>query len=295
MTVAAVIVTYNRKQLLMENLDCLMMQTYQVDSIIIIDNASTDGTENTLREKGYFERLSLDYIVMDHNSGGAGGFSYGVEYAHKKGFDFIILMDDDGKPYDCSTMENLCEKAKEIYLSKNKLLMLNSLVTYDGKNLSFGFGYIDEAIVKAQENNEVLMDSISPFNCTLVSKDLVDRIGVPRADFFISCDEREYNNRAKKHHAFIATVAKSVYLHPQARDTVVHVGEKYYELFPTPFKEYYYTRNRICIEKTMKNALLIFMERMYAITKLEDQKIKRYYYCIKAVCDAVLNRMGKRI
>lgn len=295
MTIAAVIVTYNRKQLLMENLDSLIMQTYQLDSIIIIDNASTDGTENILREKGYFERLPLDYIVMDHNSGGAGGFSYGVEYAYKKGFDFIVLMDDDGRSYDCSTMENLCEKAKEIYLSKNKLLMLNSLVTYDGKNLSFGFGYTDEEITRAKKNNEVLMDSINPFNCTLVSKELVDQIGVPRADFFISCDEREYNNRAKMSNAFIATVAKSAYLHPQARDTVVYVGEKYYEIFPTPFKEYYYTRNRICIEKNMKNIVHIFMERMYVITKLEDQKAKRYCHCVKAVFDAVFNRMGKRI
>lgn len=295
MTVAAVIVTYNRKQLLMENLDGLMMQTYQMDSIIIVDNASNDGTENALKEKGYFERLPLDYIMMEYNSGGAGGFSYGVQYAYKKGFDFIILMDDDGRPYNCRTIENLCEKAEEIYLSKSKLLMLNALVTYDGEHLSFGFGYTDEEINIAQKNNEVLMDSISPFNCTLISKELVAKIGVPRADFFISCDEREYNNRAKMNNAFIATVAKSIYLHPQAKDIVVCLGKKWYETFSTPFKEYYYTRNRICIEKNVKTTLHDFIERIYVITKLEDQKAKRYYYCVKAVFDAVFNRMGKRI
>lgn len=42
--IAAVVVTYNRKELIGECLDAILLQTYPVDSIILIDNASTDGT-----------------------------------------------------------------------------------------------------------------------------------------------------------------------------------------------------------------------------------------------------------
>ncbi len=55
-TIAAVVVTYNRKELLIECLDALMNQTYPLDGIYIIDNASSDGTPELLLEKGYINK-----------------------------------------------------------------------------------------------------------------------------------------------------------------------------------------------------------------------------------------------
>ncbi len=47
--VAAVVVTYNRKQLLKENISCLMSQTLREKmDIVIIDNHSSDGTKEVL-------------------------------------------------------------------------------------------------------------------------------------------------------------------------------------------------------------------------------------------------------
>lgn len=46
--VIAVVVTYNRKKLLLECLDAIFQQTYSISRLILIDNCSTDGTMNEL-------------------------------------------------------------------------------------------------------------------------------------------------------------------------------------------------------------------------------------------------------
>ena len=84
--IAAVVVTYNRKELLKECLDALLRQTYSVDSIILIDNASNDGTPEFLKENGYLDNPKIDYVRLPENTGSAGGFYDGVKRGYKKGF-----------------------------------------------------------------------------------------------------------------------------------------------------------------------------------------------------------------
>ena len=87
--IAAVVVTYNRKELLKECLDALLAQTHPLDSIILIDNASTDGTPEFLKEKGFLDNPKIDYVRLSENSGGAGGFYEGMKRGYEKGFDWV--------------------------------------------------------------------------------------------------------------------------------------------------------------------------------------------------------------
>ena len=52
---AAVIVTFNRKNLLGENIRMLLKQTRPFDKIFVVDNCSTDGTPEYLAEQGWME------------------------------------------------------------------------------------------------------------------------------------------------------------------------------------------------------------------------------------------------
>ena len=100
-TVCAVVVTYNRKELLLECMRGLLAQTRPLDAIYIIDNASTDGTPELLKEKGYinsaFKEPNISYVRMPENTGGAGGFHEGIKRAYEDGCDWIWVMDDDVK------------------------------------------------------------------------------------------------------------------------------------------------------------------------------------------------------
>lgn len=293
MKIAGVIVTYNRKKLLSENIKALLMQTKQLDAIIIIDNNSTDGTQEYIENMvSHFNNLC--YVKLDINTGGAGGFYHGVKYAYENGYDFILLMDDDGKPYKKDTIELLLNRAIELY-QKNQKLFVNSLVTYDGINTSFELKYNLNDINNARSNNDILLDDVAPFNCTLITKELVQEMGFPRADYFMSCDEREYLFRARKNGAFVATVPESIYQHPKAKDKVVKIFGSHHEIISSPKKEYYFVRNRMVTRGKMIYVIYYFAERMFTIIFLENSKKQRIINLIKATRDAIHKKMGERV
>ena len=90
--IVAVVVTYNRLALLTGLIERLR-QVPECDEILVVDNASTDGTG---------EWLAAQSDVVGHtlptNTGGAGGFHEGLRLAMERGADLAWLMDDDGKP-----------------------------------------------------------------------------------------------------------------------------------------------------------------------------------------------------
>ena len=57
--VIAIIVTYNRKELLKESIEALLQQTYKNFDILVIDNASTDGTYETI--SSYIDNNQIKY------------------------------------------------------------------------------------------------------------------------------------------------------------------------------------------------------------------------------------------
>ena len=95
-TIAAVVVTYNRKELLLENVKALLNQTWQSPDIIVIDNHSTDGTREALEP--FLATGQIQYVDTGSNLGGAGGFQYGIRYAAERGYDYVWVMDDDCIP-----------------------------------------------------------------------------------------------------------------------------------------------------------------------------------------------------
>ena len=101
--VAAVVVTYNRVDKLGRVLDSILAQTRPVDRLIVIDNASTDSTPQLLAV--YDDDPRVEVVRLDSNTGGAGGFSAGMERAYERGADWVWIMDDD-----CYTEESALEK-----------------------------------------------------------------------------------------------------------------------------------------------------------------------------------------
>lgn len=95
-TVTAVVVSYNRPQLLRECLDGLAAQTRPVDRVIVVDNASTDDAARVARE----HPIHAEVTELSCNYGGAGGFCAGMALALEPPHDptFVWVMDDDTVP-----------------------------------------------------------------------------------------------------------------------------------------------------------------------------------------------------
>ena len=90
--VFAMVLTYNRKQLLRDCLASLRAQSRRCDRILVIDNASTDGTAEMLSSLGDDQ---VTAYCLPNNIGAAGGYNAGMRFAYELGADFIWAMDDD--------------------------------------------------------------------------------------------------------------------------------------------------------------------------------------------------------
>ncbi|MDI9624352.1 MAG: glycosyltransferase family 2 protein [Methanothermobacter sp.] len=213
MRIAAVVVTYNRKKLLIECLEALRRQTRPLNAIYIIDNASTDGTSELLFEKGYIRSLNngtstiknlydgkpikVVYVRMHKNTGGAGGFHEGVKRAYNDGYDWLWLMDDDVEP-----LTDTLEKLLHMYGKIKKVSALVPVRYYNGlpfiqetKKLDFkNFlkGYIYDSVTEDDLKMEYFKITTISFEGPLINTKAVDKVGFPDKDFFIIADDTEY-------------------------------------------------------------------------------------------------------
>lgn len=300
MSVAAVVVTYNRKEELLKNLHAILGQTRLVDRYYIIDNHGSDGTEEILRKDGILDNAVIEYVYLPENIGGAGGFYTGVKQAYDAGYDYICLMDDDGRPSDDGMMEQLLKVAEKLH-SKNPKLMLNSLVLdLDGERMAFGLTGLnskDEACAKAQDG--LLYGTINPFNGTLISKELVAEIGFPNPAFFIKGDEEDYQLRAVKAGALIATVTDAVYLHPLAEKKSIRIGRKVLsETTEASWKEYYRARNLTCIfhREGMNGVWMRHVVRQSLLAlRYSDTRVKTVLRIMKGCLHGLFGKLGRTI
>lgn len=301
MKVSSVIVTYNRKELLVNNIDMLLSQSWHIDTIYVIDNHSTDNTKEYLFQRGYLNNKQVVLVELPENIGGAGGFYEGTRKAYDDGADFIWLMDDDGHPYNNTTLASMMNFINKHHL-ENKLLMLNSLVISESNKLSFGTSKINT--VQDMERlceDGCTKDFISPFNGTMITRELVKKIGFPNREFFIKGDETDYYRRAKKVGAFIATVMESVYYHPNLKTEYKKIcGKEIGITLEAHWKEYYRVRNYTYMYKTNKEygeLLKFYMIRFIGLVfgKTNQKKSSIFRMHLKGIGDGFASKLGKRV
>lgn len=211
--ICAVIVTYNRPELLCRCVEKLLGQDYPVD-ILIYDNHSSKDTKGMLGEQGLLNNRVM-FHYADSNTGGSGGFYNGMEMAMNKGYDALWLMDDDGYPICTNTLSTIIKAWER--LNYEDLCVLNSLVVCDEETLQLSFSmdreFDGKKMIKRAKGG-LLKDLNSPFNGTFIPANLARMIGYPMKEFFVYGDETEYMLRAKSAGATIYSVVDSLYFHP---------------------------------------------------------------------------------
>ena len=190
---AAVVVTYNRKELLSSCISCLLSQEYPCD-ILIIDNASTDGTEEMLQP--LIDAGKIRYHNTGENLGGAGGFAEGMKTALKMGYEYLWLMDDDTEVHT--------DALKELFDADRRLGGAYGFLS--------GVAYFRETDEPCRMNiqrtdwHTKVSDYESPevpvvmatFVSFFVKAETVRRFGLPIREFFIWADDLEYSRRISR-------------------------------------------------------------------------------------------------
>lgn len=287
-----IIVTYNRLPLLRECLENVMNQTYPIDNILVVNNASTDGTTE------YLESMKDRIAVLNElaNGGGAKGFSDGVRYVHKNiDTDYVLMIDDDAM-----LMPDYMERINEAIQNNSDVMAFAGTVKAHGnisgehrkrkacKNGNWKLIRVPEA----EYQNDFFECDIATF-CGLVFKaSIISKIGFPIADYFIWSDDTEYTLRIRKY-SRILNVNKAILNHktkPAKTDEV-------------SWKVYYDVRNHADVIKrhgTLLNLLTFIRKKsvhafkLYLRWKKTGQDTDKYNYLIyrDGLRDFFLRRFG---
>jgi len=217
--VAAVVVTYNRKDLLLENIESLLKQTVADKlTVVIIDNASTDGTRDSIQ--AYIDNKQIIYINTGENLGGAGGFQYGIRYATEHQFEYIWVMDDDCIPTENALEEFLnCDRklnGQYGFLSSKVLWKDNNIckMNIQRKTLTKYVTDFDEKL-----STVAMASFVSLFMPTKV----VLKVGLPIKEFFIWTDDWEYTRRISQNYScYLLTT--SVVIHKSANNIGANIA-----------------------------------------------------------------------
>ncbi len=211
--VFAVTVTYNRKELLRLCLQAILAQTRVPDVVMVINNASTDGTAEMLSR----DFPTVEVITLPENVGGAGGFHAGMQAAYAQGATWIWLMDDDGMPSPTCLAALLAIEHPALPLRAPLVLQSDG----DPEALAFplrGKQHVrlcTRADAEAHADHGLLHDRCSPFNGLLIHRRVPEQIGFPKAEFFIWGDEVEFLLRALKAKLAVATLVTAEFRHPR--------------------------------------------------------------------------------
>ncbi len=211
--VAVAVVTFNRRQLLAECLEAILAQTHPVERVFVVDNASTDGTPELLRDRGLIDEPRLTYIRLERNLGGAGGFSRAVEEARGVECDWIWLMDDDAEPPRESLGRLMASAAAA---DPANAALAQRAISPDGSVQLNARGFLGRRPsplpLEAYEGGSEPEVDFATFVGFAVRARVARAIDPPRADFFIWADDYEYCCRVRSHGA-VRVVATSSIVH----------------------------------------------------------------------------------
>lgn len=242
-SVCLVVVTYNRLNELKRLMNYVNQQSKKVDKIIVVNNGSTDGTNEWINSQNYI------YQIIQENKGSAGGFYIGLVKALEFGFEYVWIMDDDGYPEENNLFELWKHrKADEI---------IASVCISDEDKETLSFPYTDKKTGRKFEKyselklhfNDLIKDWASPYNSLLISKNILSNNGLPNPKLFIWGDEVEYFFRLKKMGVKFNTALKSIQYHPINRQKFTsYRGSKYYDN-KIDWRAYCYFRNQAFISR----------------------------------------------
>lgn len=198
--VAAIVVTYNRKELLKECIEALLNQDYSNCDVIIVDNASTDGTKEYIED--YIADQKIIYRNTGANLGGAGGFNYGMKAAYELGCDYMWLMDDD-----CIVHKDSLVKLIEADGAIGEYGFLSSKVLWQDDSICRM--NIQKTSIKNKvsdwdtDRQKIIMATFVSF---FVKTKIVEEVGLPIKEFFIWADDIEYSRRiSRKYDCYLIT------------------------------------------------------------------------------------------
>ena len=201
-TLIVVICNWNKKDDVIECLDSVYDARIAKMSVIVVDNASTDGSIEALEN---YNKFSFTLIKNVQNLGGSGGFNTGINAALKIGCEYIHLLDNDAK-VEAKTFSNaltLFKKNPEVGVIGSKILNSedSSIIQEMGANLDWDNFNYKPNFSNEKDSNEIpsiVNCDYVPACSVTIRTELIQQVGLMDERFFLYWDDIEWFHRISK-------------------------------------------------------------------------------------------------
>jgi len=243
LSVASVTVAYNDAIVLPRQMDALLRQTRPPQEVVVVDNASSDGASALLAER----YPGVTVLAMSQNLGWGGAMGVGLAYAAlEKRHDWVLMLDADSVP-DLDFLETLIQGIDSLRTEDGEVGMVAPLCIHRQTGTCYPPLFWRNGYVKPRA--ELLRqpiwfaDLVMGSGC-MVHHNLVEKIGTPRADFFVCFPDYEYCLRARANGYKIAIITQAQLAHEVGKARHVRLpGFSGLWSDHAPWHEYYISRN----------------------------------------------------
>lgn len=232
-TVTAVIVNWNRKRDVLALLESLSHLTKENISIVVVDNASTDGSVDALTSSGY----PIIIVKNQMNLGGTGGFNTGIRYTleHLQQ-EFIWLLDNDAivSPDSLTHLIAAMDEEPLVALAGSRIVNQNdhTAIVETGAFFSWQHGNVT-AVHRNVSNSIVFGPNVIDVDYVAVCSALVrvealSRVGLMDERYFLLWDDMDWGACFKKHNYRVVCALNSVVYHPAFTEKRSPIVDNYY-------------------------------------------------------------------
>lgn len=300
-SVATVTIAYNAATALPKQMDALLGQTCALREIIVVDNGSTDGTGAMLAAR--YPQVTV--LRMKKNVGAAGAWAAGLSYsALAKSYDWVWTFDDDSVPQP-EALAELFDGVASLNGTQSEVGMIVPMPVHLETGNCYPPLHWHDRFVKPsaeQMRQPVWFADLAIASGSLIRREVVEKIGLPRADFFMDFFDYEYSLRARNYGYKIAVVPGAKLNHEigNARKIWVPSGPRLWTSYP-PWREYYNSRNLVYAGwhlypnlRVKRFVLSHLMRHAGAVMLFSPRKLACIGKMFQGFCDGYRGKLGIR-
>jgi hypothetical protein len=244
--VVAVIVTWNKQAEVLRCINSVLASAHPVEAIVVVDNASTDGTAEAIKQQF---GVKVHLLTNASNKGGSGGFHDGISAALGYQADYLWLLDNDVivAPEALSQLLDVAQQQPQAGIVGSKVYFAQApeIIWSMGARVNHWLADISVVGDKVRDTgqyNQLIEVEYVPMCSMLVRTKVIQTVGSVDPDYFVYSDDVDFCTRAKRAGFGVLSVPQSIVWH----DVTMHTQRM------SPFAMYYYTRN--CIHYFLKFA-----------------------------------------
>jgi len=297
--IVILILNHNQKIYTLSCLESLRKIKYANYSVLLVDNDSTDGSVDAVKED--FPEVKI--IKSDENLGCAGGRNLGIDYfLNQTDADYLFFLDND-TVVDVGLLKELTsvvEMDPDIGIVSMKVYYLNQPNKFwfaGGAKINWLKGYFynsgQDQFDSGQFDNNKKIDSV-PGGFTFIKRKVIEKVGKLDERYFIYFEDPDWCLRAKRKGFKIAFAPKAKVWH----DASSSLGME------SPAFFYYRTRNRLLFMRKNASNFIFFIFCLYflydftyktLLTLYLSGKPKQLRASVIGVLDFLRGKFGKKI